>query len=534
MLSLLILLPVILFFLAALGIVILQQSRPGIGSAWLIAALTGLVVTGLMLFLRLRLPLEVVAERWLPFGENSSPPAFLLDYPSWAFALCLVVLALALVLTDSSRLETEARPLNWAAGLGLTGIGLLAVMARNPTTLVAAWTAVDLFELVIVLSTEAGRRMGQQTLTAFSVRLAGSLLVIAAILFARSRGIQFNLNPIPAELGIFMLLAAGLRLGVLPLNVPYMSEVYTWRGLGNLIRLIGPASSLMVLGRIPGEFLPPGWQPLLLGLSVLAALYGSMMWLTASNELAGRPYWSTAVAALAVASAIKGDARAAIAWGTAFLLVGSVLFYYSAHRRRNLFIPLLAVLGLTGIPFTPAAAGWSGLASGAPGISTFVFLLSDVLLIWGFLRHVLRPRDEIHRMERWVHQVYPAGLLFLIAAQWAIGWPDSFRLGTWWPAVVVVLLSAATIAAWITLQKKLAAGAVSVVWLGTVARQVGAGLGAFFRLNWLYRFLRWVYQMVQSFIQLVTTMLEGDGGILWTLVLLAILISLIWLRGRAG
>ncbi len=531
MLSLLILLPVLIVFLAALGIVILQQSRPSVGYAWLIASLTGLVVTGLMLFLRLRLPLEVVTGIWLPFGENSSPSAFLLDYPSWAFALCLVVLALAFILTDAARLETGAHPYHWAAGLGLTGIGLLAVMANNPTTLVTVWTAVDLFELVIVLSTEAGRRMGQQTVTVFSVRSAGSLLVIAATLFARSRGIPFDLNPIPAELAIFMLLAVGLRLGVLPLNVPYVGEVYTWRGLGNLTRLIGPASSLMVLGRIPGDFLPAGWHPLLLGLSALAALYGSMMWLTAKTELTGRPFWSIAVAALAVASAIKGDARAAIAWGSALLLVGSVLFYYSAHRRRNLFIPILAALGLTGIPFTPAAAGWSGVTGGVPGFYTFIFLLSDILLIWGFLRHSLGPREEIHRMERWVHQMYPAGLLFLIAAQWVIAWPDSYRLGTWWPAVVVVFVSAAVIAGWIALQKQFAAGEVSVLWLRTIANRVGVGLGAFFSLNWLYSFLRWVYRVIQGMIQLITALLEGDGGILWSMVLLAILISLIWVRG---
>ncbi len=72
-------------------------------------------------------------------------------------------------------------------------------MAKNPLTLVVSWTAVDLIELVIVMSTDAGRRMGRQTVTLFSVRSGGSLLVILAILLASSRGLPFDLNPIPSE-----------------------------------------------------------------------------------------------------------------------------------------------------------------------------------------------------------------------------------------------------------------------------------------------------------------------------------------------
>jgi hypothetical protein len=53
----------------------------------------------------------------------------------------------------------------------------------------------------------------------------------------------------------------------------------------------------------------------------------------------------------------------------------------------------------------------------------------------------------------------------------------------------------------------------------------------FVPLNWLYRFFAWVYQVLQSVIQLLTAILEGDGGILWSLVLLALLISLILTGG---
>ncbi len=530
MISLLVLLPVLLLILAALGILILLQIRPSIGYAWSIAALMGLVTVGAAVFLRWRLPVELTIDQFRAFADLSSPVAFRLDSSSWPYMFSLVVLALAFILTDAARLETEAFPLRWAAGLALTALGLLAVMAANPITLVLTWTAVDLVECFMVLSTTAGRRLGVQTVTFFSVRVSGTVLVIVAILFARSRAVPFDIAPISSSLAIFMLLAAGLRLGVLPLNVPYTREVYSWRGLGNVMRMIGPASSLMVLGRMPEQVVPPEWKPFFLGLAALAGLYGGGMWLAADNDRNGRPYWITALAALAVASVINGSPRASIAWGMALIFSGSVLFFYTARRRQILFIPLLGMLDVAGLPFTPAAAGWPGLAGGPIDLFTLLFLLVVLFLLWGYLRHFARPRDELYRMERWVHTVYPAGLVFLILGHWLTGiygWPGSLTAGVWWVAVALALTGALGGILAYFFPGVFSGEAARGRWLAVFVGRVGAALGAILRLNWLYRFIAWVYRLVQGLIQLLTAMFEGDGGILWSLVMLALIISLI-------
>ncbi len=480
--------------------------------------------------MRWRVPLQVVITQWQLFGEASSSPIFRLDLSSWPYVISLSLLALAFILTDAARLEKEALPYNWALGLALVGLGLLAVMAGNPITLVLTWTAVDLVEFLMVISTAAGRRLGVQTVTLFSVRVAGTLLVILAILFARSQNTPFELAPIPESLALFMLLAAGLRLGVLPLNLPYTGEVYAWRGLGNVMRMIGPASSLMVLGRMPVKVVPENWQGLLIGLSALAAVYGGMMWLAADNELEGRPFWSIALAALAVVSVINGNPQASILWGTALILSGSVLFFYSAQRQQILILPLFGILGFVGLPFTPAAAGWVGVIYASSGLVDVLFFLAVICLILGYLRHIFRPREELYPMERWVHTVFPGGLLFLIAGEWligGIGWPGSLTLGVIWPSLVVVSIAGIGVGLAISLRRSLSKDAIAERWLGVFSRQVGGVLSAIFRLNWLYQVIAWFYRLLQSTVQMLTAVLEGDGGILWSLVMLALLISLI-------
>jgi len=535
MTSLLVILPVSLLFLAALGILILQQVRPSIGYAWLIGAVLGFAAVAASLFLRWRVPLEFSIDSWRPFADLSSPPAFRLDLRSWPYIFSLALLALAFILTDAARLDTEARPFNWAAGLAIAAMGMLSVMSANPITLAATWTALDLLEFLMVLSTPAGRRMGVQTVTVFSVRVMGTLLVILAILFARSQSIDFVMAPIPAEMGLFMLLAAGLRLGVLPLNLPYTREVYTWRGLGNVMRMVVPASALMVLGRMPEAFLPLPWKGFFLALSALAALYGGAMWLASDNEINGRPFWFISLAALAVTCVINGFPQASIAWGMVLILCGSVLFFFSARRRQVLFIPLLAILGIMGLPFNPAAAGWQGVATTPFNTYQPLYLLAVLCLVWGYLRHTLRAREELYRMERWVHTVYPMGMLFLILGQWVvgiIGWPGSLTVGAWWASIALAFLAGLGMVAAYSFRKRFTNETVTGRWVGVFIDRTGGALSAFFRLNWLYRFITWIYQVLQSMIQLLTAIFEGDGGILWSMVMLALLISLIWMGGK--
>jgi hypothetical protein len=51
-----------------------------------------------------------------------------------------------------------------------------------------------------------------------------------------------------------------------------------------------------------------------------------------------------------------------------------------------------------------------------------------------------------------------------------------------------------------------------------------------FNLAWLYDLLWWIYHRLLQIIQVVSEILEGEGGVLWTLVLLALLISLLQSR----
>lgn len=530
----LVLLPTFLLLLAAIVILILQWVRPGFGFAWLIAAVVVVACWAMFLVFHWRVPPPFVLASWEPMQDVVVGVRFQVDQVSWPYAFSLAGLVTAVILTAGARLQHRSNPIVWAGSLAVAGMGFLGVLASSPVALILAWSAIDIFELLIMLGSVNQRNQSQQAVIAFSARVAGSLVVMWAIFVSQSEGVSLSLESVTPDVSIYLLIASGLRLGVLPLHLPYPQEVLKRRGLGNILRMVAPASSLVLLGRLPAEPISASWQPYLIAFVALAVLYGGLMWLAAKDEVNGRPYWAITLSGLAIACVIQGVPAASQAWGMALLLSGGLIFLYSARRASVIFIPLLGALGLTGLPFTPAASGWTGLLVKPFTLLSLIFIVALALLLVGYLRHAFRPGDSLAAMDRWIQVVYPTGLLILVISQWltgVLGWSSSFTVGIWWGSLLASILAAGIFFGVIGLRRIQVPAAYSQSWLSILLERSGDRLAAFFRLEWVYSLLRLFYLIAQRLIQFLTAILEGDGGILWVLLLLALLVSLLQTGG---
>ncbi len=528
----LILLPVVLLTLAAAVIFIVQRIRPSFGYAWLVATGACLLAWIALIVLRWRYPIALILPGWLPVEGLSNALLFQLDSFSWPYAFSLSSLVLAIILTAGARLRYQSNPDAWAGSMAIGGVSVLATMAINPLGLILSWTAIDLIELGVLLFNIHERRLGRGAVIAFSVRVVGTMLIVGGMLRSRSLGVPLVLTEIRPEVGLYLLLAVGLRLGVLPLHVPYAQEVPIRRGLGTMLRLAAPAASLVLLARLPAQSIPAEWSTPLLALTALAVLYGAAMWLVETDELRGRPYWLVALSGLAIGCVIQGQPVASLAWGVAMLLCGSVLFLYSASQPRLPWTPLLAMVGLTGLPFTPAADGWRGLLLPPYDGMDVAFILAAACLLGGYFRQLVRPRDAMAGLEGWAQLVYVLGLVVLVLGQWligAFGWQGSFGPGLWYLSPLPLLLVAL---GWAGTHFWGGPFNRSTSWLVALGRRVGEILAVILRLDWMYAFLGVCYRLIQRLVGFFTVILEGDGGVLWTLLLLALLISLLQSGGQ--
>lgn len=160
---------------------------------------------------------------------------------------------------------------------------------------------------------------------------------------------------------------------------------------------------------------------------------------------------------------------------------------------------------------------------------TLLFILAHAFLILGYLNRILKPGGEAGALESWARLVYPLGLIIIIQAivtLGLIGWPGSLTPGVWWLALFSLLLVIAAV----VLVKKLdiqppyiqlpASSPLTKTlnWLLPRLEQI-------FRLEWLYRILWQAYNVLGSALRSFSAVLESQGGILWTILLLALLIS---------
>jgi hypothetical protein len=159
------------------------------------------------------------------------------------------------------------------------------------------------------------------------LRLLSILALIFATVVAWQVKSDFTLSEIPKSASLYFLVAASLRLGVLPIYVPYLTNKKVPYGVSVLSHLAPAISALTLIAYLPGEFLTlsKGLITVLHLFALMAALYASLLWMTRANLTLARPYWKIALSAFVLQSALNGDARAGQAWGLALLLVGSEL-----------------------------------------------------------------------------------------------------------------------------------------------------------------------------------------------------------------
>jgi hypothetical protein len=530
---LLILVAIFLFLFVPLVMQVVHIFKPNYAYDWLVSFLTVLAALPLVVVSRTETARAMALTRWKPEAYFTASPEFLLDPISWIFAVTLVTLCLAVIITAvAHRPQVSWRA--WAGTMILTAIGLAAVMAGNPLTLILGWAALDVFEVWILFGWIRRSEMRTRFLTALSTRVLGIAFLIGAVIAARGGGEALTFAIIPASAAPYLLVAAGLRLGVLPMQPPFLQDHPFRRGLGTPLRLIPAAASLVLLVRAAEAQVSFELAPFLLALVAFSGIYSAVAWLTATSELSGRPFWILGMAALAFAAAVRMQPAACLTWGVVGILSGGALFFYSLRSKGTVPILLLGAIALVALPYTP---GWLGLAVYIPvldgGLPFFdmamnlVLLVTHLGLVLGFIRHALRSVETQPGMERWVWFFYPLGLGALIAMEYYLGWQMwtlwKERPGElWWVGGIVMVLAIGT---YVTLKRSGRFAPLMRLTKGMVTRGTSVWV-RILSLEWFYRLIWILYHGISRIIHWVTTILEGDGGILWALVFLFLIISL--------
>ncbi len=514
------------FIILILSILVLagfRLARYSNSYSWLTAVLGTLFTWVSMLFWQINLPKGFSPSLWIPVRLFSTSPHLMADTSSWLYSISLAALAAAVILTSPSRTKNTLSPTSWAGTIALTFLGLLAVLADNPLTLVLCWTAIDLTEFYNTLSASDSPQLSERSVISFSVRAAGTGIALWASVLNSMKGQVFSFEHASSETTIILLVAVGLRLGVLPLHLAYRTEPTLRRGFGTILRLTTAASSLILLARLPANALESQSKlvPFMILLVAMAAVYGGWNWFFAKNEITGRPYWIIGMSALSMAATLRGSSTASAAWGSAMILFGGIAFLYSA--RKAVFSRIISgfCIFLLAIPFTLTSTGWNGTFP-YPYLFLPIFMISQLMLAAGFVRHIFLPAESsFDELPAWAQTSAPAGigilgLTIVLTGIW--GWTGALQIGSWKIVLSMIIFSAVIFFAGRRIIK-------------IIPTEIKTRVSSF-RLPKLHIFSKlassfwFVFRLSGSLIGAVNGLLEGDGGLLWTLLLLVLFITI--------
>ncbi|MGE5123741.1 MAG: hypothetical protein ACM3H7_04435 [Acidobacteriaceae bacterium] len=571
--SMLILLTIFILLFTPLAMLILRLVRPKFqfqGFLVILAVLGGWI---LVMLSRGYASLLIHLPSWEPASFFPTSPVLLVDDISKNFALAIMSLSLASISASIAQLGqsfrhdqnmraqlhhsagTQASAVeaggagepaldeptyapstwqSWAGMLILTGLGLLASISGNLLTLLLAWAGLDVMELFVLLGQVLESRSRERIILAFTARMAGIGTVLLAGIIPWSQGASLSFDAISQSTSIYLILAAGIRLGVLPLYLPYGHVLPVSRGLGTILRLVPAASSFILLVRVSFVGVVGPASNYLVGLTILAGLFASINWMNARDETNGRPYWLLGTASLAVISAIMNRPVACLAWSMTSILSGGLVFSMVVRHRNLLPLAFMGIFSLTALPFSPTWMSASLYEYSGPLVSwiprglfylfALAILLTHAFLLVGFIRHALRgiiqnDAQRAEHIERWVWLLYPLGLGIIIATHFLIGWflyPDTHEVTAfgWLAGISVVAISGLL---WFVVRRYPHLLSYRLLSAKT------SPLNRFISLEWIYPQFWKIYRFLTRLSSLFSTILEGDGGILWAMVLFALI-----------
>jgi hypothetical protein len=174
--------------------------------------------------------------------------------------------------------------------------------------------------------------------------------------------------------------------------------------------------------------------------------------------------------------------------------------------------------GISALPFSITATGWGSNVPSFWPARPFL-LAAQALLLAGYLRHAMRPtlRINFDSLDRVALYVYPLGIGLLLAAILSLGlwgWDGALQIGVWLSALSGSLLGGVVI--WLAPRLRVLTP-IRAHWVRPAATSW---------MNWIFRGLWGLYRLIGRWSNSFSAILEGDGGLMWTLLFLVIFISL--------
>jgi hypothetical protein len=523
-------LPLLLVFLIFVLVEFLSRSRMNIGNQWLLLVLSVVLTWGAMLALRTRFPAPVTIGNWLPVQGVDGSLTFQLDEKSWTMAFALLSLLLGIVAADTIRLHERTNVRVWSRVLLLFCLGILGCLLNSLLAFILVWTVIDVIELIVHAVDNKDEVMNAQFIRAFLTHLVGTFLVMAVMASGHVHGASLESAKLSSTDFVLLILGAGLRMVVFPRG-NQLAKRDTVAIYGEILRkAISPILAMMLLARLPGN----GEWPVLMGwIFVFCAFwvfFSALNWFINLKAVWQEDSWISIFAGLAIIAALRGQADGVVAWGLLMLVLWGWSQVFAGRFQNLVYLLPVAGLSILGLPLSISNPSFVGLA-GQPLAAFNIFLwVSLALVIAGFVILALKTPSQNEQPEAWMKLFFIFGMVVLTLAPWL---PGFLNAGSFlspkmlWLSLIISLVAGLILIFTFVAKAKQWLSVAIPFQMVNAAQKVHVATEGWFRMAWANRFIQNLIEFIRKLVAGVNKVLEGEGGILWALVFLALLLSLL-------
>ena len=505
-------LPLMLASLIIIFIIVMHNVRPKFRYFWFIAIGGSLSILISLIGWLNELPLKFS----LTFSNDQ---LFRVFSPMWnvndltlPVAFSLSVLTIAALLTAVVRNVSD--PVDWASILLFTLFGILAILSGNLSALVICWVSIDLLEVITFIRyCKAGK--SNDIVVGLSIKFIGILLSIWSVIICFTSGLPITLESIPGNIGRLLIAISVFRIGFLPLSLPVNESDYS-KGVFTVSRIITASSGLMLLVYFPTNLIKPSSLPLSILILGFLILVTSFAWLFTKNELIGKSYLFLSFGLLILISVIDGKIERGFLVLSTMILLSGLSSLYFIRNKKNIWIPLVSLWGLSTLPFSMT----SGIFPYSSTISTSFYVPAIIgysVLMVGFVKDLTSRISDTRTTQqpKWVSIMYNFGLLVILLMIISIGSFYGFKYQ-------IKYLN------WINFVPLGLAIGFFLVY-GRFKRSI-EGINISSPINLINPFPGLVWGFYNFFRRITTGInfiLEGDGGMLWSLVIFVLFITIL-------
>ena len=491
---------------------------------WMVFILATSIVWLLLFIIQPDKISPLVVKNWIKIGSTPVDLTLEINSLNWPISVSYFSILLSYLLTSIVRLRGNKSLYAWVEMTVLVVSGWLVLLAGDYWSILITWTLIDFVELIFHLRYKI--LDPARFYLHFLVKFIGSMLLV----FGISRSFQVNPQNLFGNniegVGTVILLAAILHSGIFSNTQKKLPKINYSQTSLIFLKIISFTASFFVLTYISDYRLS-----FLSGITIKilffgTAIWGAYRWAMGSNENNRFQELLLAFGAMVGYLYLTGSGAAIVYWLILLLMPIGWLFLYSDRDSWIYMFWFLCIFMMSGLPFSLSFQGLKEFLIRGNSIDLFLMTVPIILVISGYIKHALKKSGKYNYLETWYQIFYLFGLFLPLISM-----------------IAVVLKNT-----------RLVADEFSGLWIGLIVLPISI-MVYFYQVktkNHIFEFNNFgklkigsisvsfqamqmiskkVYILFENFLTFISRLFEGEGGILWAVVFLALFMTILKFQG---